>query len=378
VHALALADRTPTTTRRHATLRPAEVAHAATVSARYARQADERGRLNAETLAALDVAGFARHFSPGRPDGAHGTFTELFDAAVAVAEGCPSAAWCGTLWAVHARYAARLPEEGRAEIWARSSGTRIAAAILPPAGRAERAAGGWRLTGRWSMASGAEWSDWLLLAAPAGEHRGDVRAFAVPRTAVTVHDTWDGTGLRATGSHAVSVREVLVPDHRTAPFAALLDGSPEPGPRCHTVPAHLPGPLLFAAPALGAARHALAAFTERMPAASPVGGATAAADALARSATEIDSVALLWRRAIGRADAGPTDAAAVARNRRDAAYGVETLVTAVDRLLRAGGGAARGGTDPLQRCWRDVHTVAAHGALRTVTAAQAYAAVTVG
>jgi two-component flavin-dependent monooxygenase len=94
---------------------------------------------------------------------------------------------------------------------------------------------------------------------------------------------------------------------------------------------------------------------------------------LARSSAEIDAAALLLERAAWRADTAAVSAAAVARNRRDAAFAADLLVSAVERLFRTGGRHARSNSGSLQRCWRDVHTAAAHGVLRMETAADAYA-----
>ncbi|MDV7223267.1 acyl-CoA dehydrogenase family protein, partial [Streptomyces prunicolor] len=95
--------------------------------------------------------------------------------------------------------------------------------------------------------------------------------------------------------------------------------------------------------------------------------------ALARSAAEIDAVELLLARAATRADAEPTAPQAVAVNRRDAAVAVELLVEAVERLFRTGGAHVRDDAGEIQRAWRDVHTVAAHGALRLDASAGAFA-----
>ncbi|MGW8331476.1 hypothetical protein ACWGLE_26705, partial [Streptomyces sp. NPDC055897] len=63
----------------------------------------------------------------------------------------------------------------------------------------------------------------------------------------------------------------------------------------------------------------------------------------------------------------------VARNHRDAAVVADLLVTAVERLFRTGGLHARDGEGTLQRCWRDVHTVASHAVLQFEEAAAHYA-----
>ncbi|MEU9393490.1 oxidoreductase [Streptomyces sp. NPDC048324] len=396
---------------------------AVVAAASRATAADLDRCLDPEVVDALTRAGFGRHFVPRRWGGDEGTFGELLTRAAAVGEACASAAWCAALYAAHGRFAAYLPYEGQRDLWAASPDVRIAAGIMPPTGTAVRGDAGWRLRGQWSCVSGVGSADWVLLAAVAQDQgpaahatdgagaevdvRGDlsgaltagrrrvgqdrsgdrpaVRVFAVPTADVRVLDSWHATGLRGTGSHTVAASEVLVPDRRSFPLAALLAGAPGDGrARCHAVPAMLGGGLIFAAAGLGAARHALAAWTRwAVRPSGPEGVAPLPADgaaraALARSSAETEAARLLLEAAAGRGDeVDPADARAVATavalNRRDTAVAMDLLVGAVERLFRTGGVHAREDDGELQRCWRDLHTIAAHGVLRLGPAADAYA-----
>jgi alkylation response protein AidB-like acyl-CoA dehydrogenase len=358
---------------------------AARAAGRAAPAADRDRRLDPAVVTALKEAGVARHFVPRRWGGREGGFAELISATALIAGQCPSAAWCGMLWAAHGRYAARLPEEGQRELWGRGPDTLIAAALAPPAGTARPAPGGWLLDGRWDCVSGVDFSHWVLLAAPvcdpaagAGQTRPAAWVLAVPRSEVTVHDTWRSTGLRGTGSNSVDVHGVFVPARRACPLGDVLAAAAGPGASpALRAPAQLAGGPLFCAPALGAARLALRSWTRwatTPPAGRPAAlGDTAAQRALARSAAEIDAVALLLERAGASADAEPATPRAEAVNRRDAAVAAELLVEAVERLFRIGGAHARDDTSEVQRAWRDTHTVAAHGALRLDAPAGQYA-----
>ncbi|MFF7888936.1 acyl-CoA dehydrogenase family protein [Streptomyces sp. NPDC020794] len=373
------------------TLAENAVLRAARAAGHAAEAADRDRRLAPAVVTALKEAGLARHFVPRRWGGREGGFADLITATALIAGQCPSAAWCGMLWAAHGRYAARLPEEGQRELWGKGPDTLIAAALAPPAGTARPVPGGWLLDGRWDCASGVDFSQWVLLAAPvddtpvaegatpAGPARAAAWVLAVPRSEVIVRDTWRSTGLRGTGSNSVDVRGVFVPDRRACPLGDVLAAVVEPGSSpSRQASAHLAGGLMFCAPALGAARLALRSWI-RWATTPPPGRPAALGDGtvqrvLARSAAEIDAVALLLDRAGAGADAEPTAPRVEAVNRRDAAVAVELLVEAVERLFRTGGVHARDDTSEVQRAWRDTHTVAAHGALRLDAAAGAYAA----
>ncbi|MFD9324345.1 acyl-CoA dehydrogenase family protein [Streptomyces sp. NPDC060065] len=354
------------------------VRRAADTARQDSREAQRERRLTPGTVAALEAAGFARHFVPRRWGGEEGTFGEVFRAAVTVGEGCASAAWCAVLWAAHGRFASLLPEEGQKEIWGEGPDVRIAAALMPRSGSASRAPGGWLLHGEWDLASGVDGAHWILLVAPeVTEPDRPARLFAVPRSLVTVHDTWNATGLRATGSNTVVLEPTVVPETRSIRLAKLLAGDDTGVPRCHAAPAHLAGGLMFCAPAVGAARRALAVWTRWAKAATPDDvrplDRPSVQERLARSAAEIDAAELMLRTAAQRADTEPITPGAVAVNRRDAAVAVEWLATAVDRLFRTGGAHLRDVDGELHRHWTDVLTVASHGALRLEPAAEAFA-----
>ncbi|WP_399895571.1 acyl-CoA dehydrogenase family protein [Streptomyces sp. BBFR51] len=328
-------------------------------------------------MEALTLAGLPSHFVPSARGGDEGGFAALLADAAHIAEHCASAAWCGALWAAHGRFAAHLPEAGQKEVWETSPATRIAAAIMPPAGEARRVDGGRYVRGTWQFASGIQNSQWILVAAPdiEADHR-TARVFALPRQVLAVKETWESTGLRATGTHSVSVDDVFVPDRRSFLLADLLVGCPAPGrARCHAVPAQWAGGLLLAATALGSARRALREWTgwALQPAAAtglPRTETAAVRTTLGTVPAHIDAADLLLRHAALRADTSDVTDEITALNQRDAAVAVTMLSDAVERLVRTGSHVVR--TDgELQRAWRDIHTVAAHGALQTDLAAAA-------
>ncbi|CAM5427116.1 Oxidoreductase OS=Streptomyces alboniger OX=132473 GN=CP975_23015 PE=4 SV=1 [Streptomyces alboniger] len=355
----------------------AAVADAARSAAVHAGTVEATRRLHDETAGLLSRAGFARHFVPRAWGGTEGTFAELLDAAATVGAGCASAAWCGALWAAHGRFAAYLPPDGQRDLWGASPDTLITA-VMGASGEATPTGEGWLLSGAWPYASGVAFADWLLLTSTEPTAQGPrCRVFAVPRGRATVVDTWDADGMRGTGSHTVVVDSVLVPRHRSFLLSDLNDGAPGPGrARCHTVPAQLGGGLLFCAPALGAARHALDAWSQwaaRRALDLPEEGVLRLHRALALSSDEIEAAQLLLRDAAQRADAETWTEHDVARNRRIAASAVGLLSRAVERLHRTTGGPSSEGPAAVERCRRDVRTIAGHRMLRREQAVADYA-----
>ncbi|MBD0838375.1 hydrolase [Streptomyces sp. TRM68416] len=346
-----------------------EVRKAAGLAARHAAAADRARRLPGEVVDALVAAGFMRHFVPVRWGGRAGGFAELLDGVSAVGEGCTSAAWTAAVTAGAARMGVFLPEEGQGELWSAGADTVVVGA-LNPTGRATPVGGGWRLTGQWPVVSGVDFADWTLVCAqtPPWEGRA-ARFFAVPRHDYRVADTWFNVGMRATASNTLVADEVFVPEHRSVAREDILHGRAVGSlARCHTAALRTVSGTLFAAPALGAARAAVRAWSARMSGRQdgPAQGV------LARAEGEIEGAALLLRRVATAADAGSGGADEPTRAPRDCALAAGQLVDAVERLFRSAGSGAQSEDDPLQRLWRDVHCVAGHVALRFDTAGGAH------
>jgi two-component flavin-dependent monooxygenase len=135
--------------------------------------------------------------------------------------------------------------------------------------------------------------------------------------------------------------------------------------------------VLFASPALGAARGAHRSWARRItegggwPGGSPTRRAAAHLTA-ARVAGEIDIAELLLRRAAAVCDSGPVHPAETLRNAHDCALAADRLVGAVETLFRTAGSRGQLMNSALQRFWRDVHSLASHVALQLEPSAGAY------
>ncbi|RZU51614.1 two-component flavin-dependent monooxygenase [Krasilnikovia cinnamomea] len=351
---------------------------AALIAGQYAEAADAARVLPAEVAEALAAAGFARHFVPGRWGGSDGAVADLLEAAATVGRACPSAAWCAAVAAGAARMGVFLPRDGQAELWAQGPDSVVVGALVP-SGECRPVPGGWVLSGTWPSTSAVDHSDWALVAVPV---RTDAQAriffFAVPRKDYGVTDSWFTVGMRGTGSNTLTMHEVFVPAHRVFDREAMLRGQAvDSTAPCHRVPLRAVSGVLFAAPALGAARGAFAAWSASMtdrlvaPGAAPA-LRSQAQQVAARSAGEIDAAELLLRRVARACDRGGLSPAEAVRMPYDCALAVDLLVGAVERVFRAAGSRGQSTAGPLQRLWRDIHCLSTHVALQAETAGAAY------
>ena len=93
--------------------------------------------------------------------------------------------------------------------------------MLAPAGTLTDHGHGYRLSGRWPFTSNCLHSEWIGLGALHADDPGAppaLRVVFLPAAEVSIEDTWESSGLRATGSHHVTVSDVAVDRERGCVF----------------------------------------------------------------------------------------------------------------------------------------------------------------
>ncbi|MCW3126365.1 MAG: hydroxylase [Bacteroidetes bacterium] len=80
-------------------------------------------------------------------------------------------------------------------------------------GSAKKTSGGYQVSGSWKYCSGADFA--TIFTANCLLEDGAIRSFIFTPDQVTVHMDWDAFGMKATGSHTISVQDVYVPEEMT-------------------------------------------------------------------------------------------------------------------------------------------------------------------
>ncbi|MEC8821186.1 MAG: acyl-CoA dehydrogenase family protein, partial [Pseudomonadota bacterium] len=190
---------------------------------RLAGQFEEEGKLSATIAAEFGQAGFFRMLVPAVYGGLQVHPLEFIEVLKLIAMGDGSAAWNVMIGATTGLLSASLPEQGAREIYA-SDAQVLSVGVTAPAGRADRIEGGYRVTGRWPFGSGCQNAQWISGGCFVYEHgesvmdtknQAEVRLMIFSADQVNIENTWDVVGLRGTGSHHFSVKDVFVPDRRT-------------------------------------------------------------------------------------------------------------------------------------------------------------------
>jgi indole-3-acetate monooxygenase len=345
----------------------------------HPRILSERERIEAERRISDDLArelaraGFFRISLPAVYGGLDLLPTESIAIFEELAKADASVAWC--VWNGNAHWSAtQLAPEAAREVFADPDV--IITSSTQPKGRADVVEGGFRVSGRWSLVSGCQISDWVQLTCIVHENgtphllpNGMPQArFMFCRTSdVEIIDTWNAGGLRGTGSHDVAARDLFVPE-RLASFFLDPVVLPEARYRVPSWTREIPG---CAAIALGIARAALDALVELAGAKKPersgqllaedrgAQGRFAQAEALVRSARLFlyDSLTRVQDDALfGREITAQTRAEV----RLASTYAVNSAVQAMDLAFLTAGASALYTSSPLERAIRDVHAITQH------------------
>lgn len=213
----------------------------ALVPALRARQTEAAAlaRLPDATIADMQRSGFFKIMQPARYGGFELSPQCFFDVQQTLAEGCMSTAWVLGVVAIHNWQLGMFDDRAQQEVWGKDNSALISSSYMP-VGKVERVDGGYLLSGHWGFSSGSKHCQWAFLGgmvAPANEGDApDYRTFLVPLADYEIVENWAVSGLQATGSNDIVIREpVFVPEHRTHRSADGFSGD-NPGCAVNTSP----------------------------------------------------------------------------------------------------------------------------------------------
>jgi len=288
-----------------------------------------------------------------------------------------STAWNLSIGASSGLLWGSLEESVGLDIWGAPESI-VAGAIDPRSAMATPVDGGYRVSGRWSFASGCQQATTLLAgcvmvkdgAPMMGPGGPEIIVAFLPASAVQIIDTWTTTGLRGTGSNDFAVQDVFVPANRAFRIAEQ-PRRPEATSGLSIVSAFT---AAVGAVPLGIAQHAFDAFIELATNKTPLGAigtlrerghaqlVVAEAAVLIEAARELYYARLRDTCAVGATGQSPTTEQR-ARLRMAAINTAVSGTRAVDLLFAAAGGTAVYARCELERCLRDIHTTAQHVAV---------------
>jgi alkylation response protein AidB-like acyl-CoA dehydrogenase len=342
---------------------------------------EETRRLPADLLDKLHEQKLFRLLMPRTNDGIETDPVTFFHVIETIARADASTAWCLSQAGGCAMTAAYLHLPVAQEIFgdpqavlAWGPGPRVKAVECQVDG-----VDGYSVTGVWAFASGGRHATWLGAHCPIftadGSRKTDEnghpveRTMLVPAGVVQWTDIWDTVGLRGTASDQFALTDHFVRhDHSfSRDFAHPARDRREPGPlyRMSAMTCYETG---FAGVALGIARGALDNFIDTAKTKVPRGAKSpirdsavvqmglAQADIRVRSARAwlLQSLADIWKRVSAGADLSIEDRITI---RGASTHAIHSAREAVDYAYNAAGATAIFHSHPLERRFRDIHTV---------------------
>jgi len=331
---------------------------------RDGHEIDQRRELTALIVQALKDGGFFHMLQPRSIGGMELKPSDFARVTEALARADGSVAWVVCQSNGCAMSAAYLDPKIAREIFGPIDGI---LAWGPPGGpfEAERAAGGYSITGTWRFASGSQNATWL------GAHMKvvgtrEVRTLLFPKSSAHMTDIWHTLGLRGTASNQYNVIDLFVP----ADYTMLRD---QPADRREDGPLYrfTSGQLYsagFAGVGLGIARGLIDAFLE-LPAAKVSRGAGKSMRENNVVQSQLAQAEAKWHAARAflhttldevyehAAQLGEMTEQQAAMIRLASTWAINQSREAVTTLFHCAGSAAVFEDQPFERRLRDIHTV---------------------
>ncbi len=352
------------------------VARAGDLAETIAAVADEVERLRRLPEALLDRLHEARLFRMLYPRSVGGDEIEPGTYVLAVAElarADGSVGWCTSIANSIGLFAPYLGLEPARRVF----GDPRATCAWGPPNECQGIAvpGGYCVTGRWDFASGCRHASWIgahgTVVEPDGSlrlnrfGRPTIRTWLFPAGEATLLDNWQPIGLRGTASESYTVKDLFVPEELTGTREDPTLRR-EPG-KLYAFPQQTLYSVGIASVALGIARGMLEAFVELAQRKTPRGTGRLADNAViqaeiarcearlgAACAYLVDTVRDIYDRA---EDVAPIDVPDRARARLAGSHAISSAVAVADWTYKAAGVDAIFPGSPLERRFRDIHTV---------------------
>ncbi|MEK9871726.1 MAG: hypothetical protein VW831_18550, partial [Gammaproteobacteria bacterium] len=234
----------------------------------HAAEAESQRRPVDAVMKAIEETQAYRWFVPKKYNGFEFSLEGFMEVGMTLGAADISTAWVVTFCMEHNWLVGLFNAEGQERIFGKHPYI-IAPGALAPKGFAIPVDGGFRLTGRWEWGTGVMHSNYVMVGAlTEGAEKPELCMYILPREDAEVIDTWQKSGMVATGSNDIAVEDKFVPACLRQPLGDLRAGD-SPGAAVHNTPTYkmpmLPVLGLTAAcPAVGCARRTLERFKERI------------------------------------------------------------------------------------------------------------------
>jgi indole-3-acetate monooxygenase len=341
----------------------------------HAAESERLGHLAPEVMAAITKAELVGMLVPVELGGFGLTIPEFVHVTERISSLDASTGWTLTILADGPLFARFLAPE-IFERLCRTPPDLIASSLNPIPARAERVDGGYVFSGKATYLSGSAHAQWIITAALVTENGEpvftdtgfEIRAGVFPIEQAHSLDSWNTTGMRATGSSDYEFADVKIAEAWT--FEPLAPPAGD-GDAFSAIPLWAQLGASLASCAVGAAHNMVDRYIDLATVKVPAGNITSMAERAptqiaigeaaglvqAASAVLKETVTWVWAQGVARV---PFDNDDLARQRLGVVTGVRLAAQAIDILHDSAGMSSVTRDTVLERCWRDVHTITQH------------------
>lgn len=348
--------------------------------AEAASRTEAARELAGDVVAALHEAGLFRVLLPRWLGGGETAPSEFVATIETIARGDASTAWCLCQMNVCSLASVYLSREAAQEVFGVSDAA-LAWGSTPYA-KAVRVEGGYRVTGEWDFGSGCHHATWLGGHCPVIDEEGNPvadedglpaeRTVLFPKSAAKISDAWHTIGLRGTGSDRYSLNALFVPEKHAITMLTRWPDQPRremAAPYCFGASSiYASG---FGAAAIGNARGMLDLFIDlaRRKTArgmtNPLAESAITQIAVAEDDTLLASARTHLVQTLREIETAATRGGGLTMDQRmriraAGTFAIRQATRVVDRLYELAGTTAIFDGNPLERRFRDAHTVSQH------------------
>ncbi|HTU11529.1 MAG TPA: hypothetical protein VMG08_11610 [Allosphingosinicella sp.] len=345
--------------------------------------ATEKARMvPVENIDIIREAGFMRALVPAAWGGDERDLSDFSEGVRAVATACPSTGWVTGVLNIHQSGISLFDVSVQEEVWGSTPDTIISSSGTPVM-KAKVVEGGVVVSGRGRWSSGCDHAEWAMVGIkvpdpsdseyPERRHRQYMSM--MHRSQFVIDDTWYSTGMRGSGSKDLVFDNAFVPWRRMERLDALNFGYSRGDGTVDSWIARVPFSLIFPtflpAVALGCADGMLREYTKRQRSRknllsdaygilNPAGYMR-----LSESVHELESISVYYKHLVDSVQAYGERGEKLTESKFFDMLGKFPFVTdratqVIDRLFHGAGASAIADFNPMQRYWRDGHTVRLH------------------
>lgn len=195
------------------------------------RETEEIRRIPATTIQELKDAGIFKVLRPTRYGGLQLSVETYSKVIVELSKACASTGWIASLCAIREIMVAEsFTEEAHLEIYGENPDDVLFAGVYEPRSCVvKKVEGGYLVEdGHWMFCSGSLHATWGYFGMYTTNEDGEIieqLLMTLPFDELEIEDDWHTLGLRGTGSNAVRMKNVFIPERRCTSFVDVLNGN---------------------------------------------------------------------------------------------------------------------------------------------------------